>query len=1101
MKAKFPFFALIGIFVFLSFPANAQITREEAIDTVLNHILTNEEIEKSNIYLCDSIVVLDSLTFYDNYKIHIPYDSNYVFFIDSLPLANWNHECFYLFMNSENGNYQTEGELKFPGNLYEEYEEISMAYPETEVVADTIPYVYDNLYEDCLAPNDNYYAVLLGGGSEPRFKRNLSHIFCALTRRYGFKKENIFVHVKGNEPTFNVDLDGDEISDFDFLSSKVEIERTFKNLAGLENTVPSIPVLEPKDLLFIFSTGHGGFELNTSPVYIAKLYYVNNTPPYHLEFIYDYEFAQYLEDINCSSISVVMQECFSGGFIDDFMDVSNSICKNRTIHTACKQAEKSWEERWVTDWKYNEFTFYWTAAAREIYPDPYYTNSGSWVEYCSTGEFPFDEFFLTVYHPDDYVPDLNGDGLIQFGEAFQYSNDFDTRSPYGFFWCPSDKIETPQYSTNISFQEDLLTLAGFAGTIENSQTIENRSYSVGGELVIRQGVELTISENASFYFINENAEIIVEPGARLILGDNVSFYGNPGNRITVNGIIEFGDDNKFIRLDDGDIGQFDGLHLMNNSAVTSINNAYFEHSNLNHNGMNLIIDHTDFIDCYSLSSYNGDVTVTNSTFIDTRIYLKTDNQNTNKTAIIQDNDFEAIYSNDINAIELNDYDNFFIENNKISGYYNGIQVIKAGGGNAGTQNISENTISGSTNNGILVYGSTASVVNNNISDCEYGIRFNNRSSVDFYGDDNAETFLETQYIHDNNSYEIFATQYSFPRTFEYNVIIDENNSGNPDDPLLYYISGENPVSQNIEYNCWGENFDYWDDLYPQVEGFYDYEPIWCPSGSGEKSAEQSLFDDALNQFELGNYSSAENKFLQLVNEYPETLLAQESLKELFRLEKFVGNDYLGLKQYFINDPIIQGNSSLQSVGEFYANNCDIELGNWQQAIEWYEYHIQHPESFEDSIFSIIDLGYLYLLMGNNGEKSITGNMPEHIPYSKYQFFAKRDYLLSLLPGELQAYDPSTDNLNGLRAGELLQNQPNPFSRESSIYFKLKKAGSVSVKGLNNLGVIKYQFNNSYMPEGTYNLSIKSDDYLSGVYFYTLEINGKKVDVKKMVILK
>jgi len=98
MKTKFIFSVLIGINIFLSFSVNAQISRQEATDTVLNYILTNEETETTNIYLCDSIVIKDSLTLYDNFKIDLPYDSNWVFFIDYFPTANWDHPCSYLFM-------------------------------------------------------------------------------------------------------------------------------------------------------------------------------------------------------------------------------------------------------------------------------------------------------------------------------------------------------------------------------------------------------------------------------------------------------------------------------------------------------------------------------------------------------------------------------------------------------------------------------------------------------------------------------------------------------------------------------------------------------------------------------------------------------------------------------------------------------------------------------------------------------------------------------------------------------------------------------------------------------------------------------------------
>ncbi|MBI9037006.1 MAG: T9SS type A sorting domain-containing protein [Bacteroidales bacterium] len=936
----------------------------------------------------------------------------------------------------------------------------------------------------------------IGGDASNRYTRDLEHIFLALTKRYGYKKENIFVHFIGCEQFFNVDLDGDDESDFDFLTSEEEIERTFLNLAGLENTVPSIPKLKHKDQLFIYSTGHGGVDESTWNSYLKKIYFEDYT--FYMSEIYDYTFAQYLENINCSNITMVMNECYSGGFINDIIDVSNALCKNRIINTACKIDEKSWEEYWITIRKYDEFVFYWTDAVRGIYPDP--VEYHAWFELTTTGTFPFNNYFpSSVIHPDDYDPDLDNDGFIQLGEAFHYANDFDSRSQYGFFCPPNPNNahwENPQDSINISFREDLLTLAGFAGEVENTQTIANRSYLLGGELKIKTGVTLTVSDSAAFYLGNENAVIRVDSGATLILGDHVSIYGDSINKILVYGEIQFGDYDSLKRL--SDTTYFDGLYLMNSIAQTSINKAYFEYARLHHYGDSLVIDSTEFKDCYSIDSYEGDVTVTYSNFDDTRLYLEIDGTSTDKEAIIRYNDFETLWDT-INAVDLNKYDNYYIEHNEVEGYENGIQVYNAGGGSAGKQKIVENDISSCDNNGIMVYGSTARIEKNIVGSCECGVSLNNESSTDLKGDNTADTTIETQYIHDNNSYEIYVAQYSFPRRFVYNAIIDEDNGGSPNDPLLYFNT-KSETPNTIEYNCWGENFNYQDDFYPNVTGVFDYEPTWCPSGSKKKSTVKSIFNEALALFEAGNYTQAKDKFIQIIDEYPATLSAQEALKELYRIEKFTSNNYSMLKQFY-NNSAIQEDSILQYVGDFFANKCDVKLENWQLAIDWYENHIQYPNSFEDSIFAIIDLGYLYMLMENGGEKSISGSMQEHIPYSEFQFFAKRDYLLSLLPGDLQSNKPLLDNLYGLQAGELLQNRPNPFSLESTIYFKLVKPAAVTVKVFNNMGIIKYQFTNSYMPEGTHGIIINANDFASGVYNYTLEINGKKADVKRMVVVK
>ncbi|MCF8303026.1 MAG: T9SS type A sorting domain-containing protein [Bacteroidales bacterium] len=626
------------------------------------------------------------------------------------------------------------------------------------------------------------------------------------------------------------------------------------------------------------------------------------------------------------------------------------------------------------------------------------------------------------------------------------------------------------------------------------------SVEISKEITITNGATVTIPNNGVFN-LKEDGKLMIDQGATLVIEDGADFYGNTDNKITVNGTIQIGSNVKFSRL--GDSGYFDGLYLMNTTATTTFTNSTFEYTRLHHYGDSLSFDNTDLTDCYTINSYNGSLNVTYSYFEDSRLYAEIDDAPTDRVATIRDNNFISSYSDTINGIDVNDYDDYFIENNTVNGYYNGIQVVNAGGGTAGTQKLAGNDITNCANYGIMVYSSTVDVTLNKVYSNEYGVRFNNRSSVDFYGNKFAGSPSETQYIYDNGRYEIYASRYSFPRKFAYNVIIDEDNQGNPNDPLVYFNvgSGITPSTRDVEHNCWGNNFDFWEDFYPQDSSLWDYQPTWCPPGVKNQSTEQSLFAEALSLFEQSNYTQAKTKFLQVVSEYPTTLYAQEALKELFRLEQFVGDDYTSLKQYYTTNETIQGDTTLQRVGDFLANKCDVELENWQPAIAWYEYHIQYPESFEDSVFAIIDLGYLYLLMENGGEKSYTGNLQQHVPYSKDQFFAKRDYLLSLLPGEKQGEEPGLENMEGLQAGKLLQNRPNPFSNKTTIYFKLEKPATVAVKVFNNMGILKYNFTNSYMPKGKHRLEISADDLASGVYYYTLEINGKKAGVKKMVVVK
>ena len=156
---------------------------------------------------------------------------------------------------------------------------------------------------------------------------------------------------------------------------------------------------------------------------------------------------------------------------------------------------------------------------------------------------------------------------------------------------------------------------------------------------------------------------------------------------------------------------------------------------------------------------------------------------------------------------------------------------------------------------------------------------------------------------------------------------------------------------------------------------------------------------------------------------------------------------------------------------------------------------------EDSIFAIIDLGYTYFLMENGGLKSAyTGNMIEHKPVSFVQFEEKRDFLLSLLPG-VQLSETMKENINSLKKGELLQNVPNPFNGNTQIWFKLEDESVVKLCVYDYAGKQISSYNEGAMEKGSHFIEFNSAGLSSGIYFYSLEVNGIVTDSKKMTVLR
>jgi tetratricopeptide (TPR) repeat protein len=306
---------------------------------------------------------------------------------------------------------------------------------------------------------------------------------------------------------------------------------------------------------------------------------------------------------------------------------------------------------------------------------------------------------------------------------------------------------------------------------------------------------------------------------------------------------------------------------------------------------------------------------------------------------------------------------------------------------------------------------------------------------------------------------------------------------------------------DVRNNCWGNSFNPAADFYGGV--FY-YLPIWCPpavkSVSVNIDSAKALYMHAKADFDSANYSVAKTSFMQVVNQYSITKFASAAMKDLFSLEQFENNNYQWLKNFYKTDSIIQNDTILEDLSGFLANKCDVQMQYWQIAIDHYEAIIQNPDTFEDSIYAVIDLGQLYLLMQNTASREVVqGTLTEFIPSSKMGFFDKRDYLLSLLPKKEETNTENIENdLDNL--GKLFQNQPNPFSGKTTIQYKLLKAGHIKIKVFSQSGSIvkSLEFEKD---AGIHSVELNLQDLSNGIYFYSLEINGVGVDTKKMVLVK
>ncbi|RLD59162.1 MAG: hypothetical protein DRJ05_06815 [Bacteroidetes bacterium] len=597
---------------------------------------------------------------------------------------------------------------------------------------------------------------------------------------------------------------------------------------------------------------------------------------------------------------------------------------------------------------------------------------------------------------------------------------------------------------------------------------------------------LTLDAGSRFYLL-KTGQLTVDAGASLIIEDDVTIIAKEGTRyIHVYGDISFGDNVKFI----GEDGAQLKINLYNTSEVLIINNCEFTESAIDSDIASLTITNSEFNSGGIYGNY-GDYIISNCDFDESFAHFPYTSSKNSKVTINSQCNFE---NSTIDAIRIFNYKNFEIKNCTInSSERNGIYLSNAGGGTV-INEISdcEITQNNSTSySGILLYNSTVEILDNYIDGNYYGIKCFNNSNTYIKGD----PFGLTQQISNNTSYELFASYGNFPYYVKYNGFYDDDNP----QPIIYYTTGLFVHTLDVRYNHWDANFNYLTDLYPA--SWYLWQPTWTPPANKSGEVGESLYFSAKQKIETEDYSGAKTDLMQVVKQDPQSHFAEAALRDIFEIEEYGENDFATLKSYYNDDSYVQATELLIRRGGFFANLCDVKLENWQNAIDWYENIIQYPPSMEDSIFAIIDLGHLYLLMEEGGTKSTYScKMPEHQPKSVTAYNGKKDYLLSLIPGD-QLSDALLSDLKEMKAGELLQNIPNPFNSSTQIWYKLNTDAVVSIEVFNTTGKKIQTFNMGNKEAGVNSVEFKPDNLTPGIYFYTIKVNGVVSDTKKMTLMK
>lgn len=603
--------AMMAIIVSASAQNGTGYTKKQADNMVLNTLLISD-LESSDVYSLNTLISKnDTIWHFDGSFIKSPYNTAWAYFVDDCPTANWSHPCRYIFINTSNGNWQIVDTSFPPENL--RFSPLSLALRPEHVALDGIG---ENMIQEAVAENPHLFAVLICGTEnyfpgytdEYRFKNDISAMYSTLINVYGYKKDHIYVLFDDGHSDYGDDLDGDGVSDINYGAYKDTISMVFNALAGEPTGLTEIPSLSESDGLFVFVDDHGGV-YNSSGFYYGQSYAcIRATNQPYSAYYFASDMAEDLRYINCAQMIVLLQQCYSGGFVSWLSDTTNAYCKNRCIQTSVSAGELSYGEGYLTQNRFCEFTYYWIAAVRGYYPSTDHPWMNSTIQ---TGYHPF-----SGYHPNygDFNPDVNEDNYIQMEESFNYADYFDSHTFNGFHTCNTGH---PQQSINIVFDNNdyLLTLSGLAGSVSVSQSIDNRNYLCGGNLTINQGKSVTFNSGSKFFITQDNA-IIVENNAVLTMKGLAKFGANSELRVKQGGLLNIDGSH----LAGWDNKQWQGIRVLGNSnalqssanqgRLNICNNAMIEDAEIAVNLRNLLTN-----------TSGGIVMASNSTFHNNTISL------------------------------------------------------------------------------------------------------------------------------------------------------------------------------------------------------------------------------------------------------------------------------------------------------------------------------------------------------------------------------------------------------------------------------------------------------------------------------------------------
>jgi len=314
---------------------------------------------------------------------------SWFFFVDEQPGANWEHKASYVMVDKSSGAVERIETMSPPEEVLDMKPMNALAANEHNLLKLNIKSiaVKQLIIDKFVFLKRARYAVLLSGGMNSsynygRYWNDLSFIYKALKQKYGYADSEIIVLFANGTHSPNGDLDGDGIDDIDYAATKA-------NLTTVMTRVKNF--ISGTGKFFFYATNHGG---DDAGAYNSNLVLWG-------ESIKDSDFAALTKGIKCGQAVYVMEQCFSGGMMDNILQAQTYPCSQPKVcvMTAAREDEVSWG--CDTEGSYDEYIYHWTGAVFGKTPTGAIVNA-----------------------------DSNGDGAVSMKEAHNYAVAHDSRAEH-----------------------------------------------------------------------------------------------------------------------------------------------------------------------------------------------------------------------------------------------------------------------------------------------------------------------------------------------------------------------------------------------------------------------------------------------------------------------------------------------------------------------------------------------------------------------------------------------------------------------------------------------------------------------------------------------